>query len=111
MGNTKVELVKDLAEKLKQKLPTEQANAIAEIMMRAESGYYHDFDATIAAPKIQLHMDLLAVSLDDIDKKMQNGDYDDEPPTKEQEEEMFEQIKGTPLEKVFGDLKKKGVKN
>lgn len=89
MGSTKVELVKDLLAKLKQKLPKEQADAIALMAIRAEKGYYHDFDTDLPVPKMQLHADLLTVGLEDIDQKMQNGDYDDEAPTPEQEKELM----------------------
>jgi len=89
MGNTKIDLVKDLESAV---IGEEQLLKVKTIIKNAKDGYYHDFDTLIATPKIQLHFDLLDAGLVEIDKKMQNGDYDDEYPTQEQEKEMFNDL-------------------
>lgn len=81
MGNTKVELVQDL----ENTTPTLERD---EIIQKARAGYYHDFESPYATPKMQLHMDLLAAGLKDIDQQMQNGDYDDESPSPEEEKRL-----------------------
>ncbi len=86
MGSTKKELVQDLENT---EIGNEQHSKVRAIIEKAESGYYHDFDTPIATPKMQLHTDLLDAGLVEIDKKMQNGDYDDESPTPEQEKKML----------------------
>ena len=86
MGSTKIELVQDLENTA---IGNEQHSKVRAIIEKAESGYYHDFDTPIATPKIQLHTDLLDAGLVEIDKKMQDGDYDDELPTPEQEKRML----------------------
>lgn len=93
MGSTKVELVKDLEDAIK--AGKQPAWKIGNIMANAQKGMYHDFDSELATPKMQLHADLLEVGLVEIDQKMQNGDYDDEEPTPEQEREMMQDLLGT----------------
>lgn len=111
MGNTKKDLPEDIVATLymgKREYSEAQIKRADEIVERAKTGYYHDFDSELPAPKMQLHADLLEAGLVEIDQKMQNGDYDDEHATPEQEEEMLEQLKGSPLEKMFRDMMKKG---
>lgn len=92
MGNTKVDLVRDLEEVAQEIMDETTLNKIMRIVRNAERGMYHDFDSELATPKMQLHVDLLAAGLTEIDKKMQNGDYDDESPTSEQEKELMESL-------------------
>ena len=89
MGSTKIELVDDLNKSI---ISNEMFPKVKEIIEKARRGYYHDFDTPIATPKIQLHLDLLDAGLTEIDKKMQNGDYDDESPTPEQEKDMVKSL-------------------
>jgi len=89
MGSTKIELVNDLEKSI---ISNEMYPKVKKIIENARHGYYHDFDTPIATPKTQLHLDLLDAGLTEIDKKMQNGDYDDESPTPEQEKEMFKSL-------------------
>jgi hypothetical protein len=93
MGNTKKDLPEDIVATLylgKSDYSEYQIKKANEIVERAKEGYYHDFDSELETPKIQLHKDLLDAGLVDIDKKMQNGDYDDESPTPEQEARLME---------------------
>lgn len=46
------------------------------IIERCRNGHYHDFASTVAAPKMEMHQDLLALGLTIIDKRMQNGEFD-----------------------------------
>lgn len=95
MGSTKVELVKDLQMALTRHDLTEiQRKSIKVMIQLAKKGHYHDFDTELATPKMALHKDLLSVGLTDIDQKMQNGDYDDEAPTPEQERELMNNLMG-----------------
>lgn len=88
MGNTVIDLVQDLEKKLASPMrPVGELNTknyergIKAIIAYAKIGYYHDFITPLGAPKIELHTHLLQMGLGDIDKKMQNGDYDDESPS------------------------------
>lgn len=47
-----------------------------KIIHRCRTGYYHDFATKIAAPKMEMHKDLLEVGLTDIDNRMQDGEFD-----------------------------------
>jgi hypothetical protein len=47
-----------------------------KIIKRCRNGHYHDFATKVAMPKMEMHNDLLAVGLTDVDKRMQNGDFD-----------------------------------
>ena len=98
-GSTKVELVADLEEALTHIKVPKIANEVFRMIIKAKNGYYHDFDSQLATPKMVLHNDLLALGLVEIDKKMQNGDYDNEAPTKEQEKELFDTLKDEILNK------------
>ena len=77
MGTTLKELVSDLQAKPKS---TERDYLI----ILARSGYYHDFQTELAAPKIQLAVDLMKVGYPDLAEKVKQGAYDDEVPTVEQ---------------------------
>lgn len=83
MGSTTEDLIEDLEKELKYSvlITEEQKAKIPAIIQKAKEGYYHDFQTPIATPKIQLHQDLLDAGLENLDKKMQNGDYDDESPS------------------------------
>lgn len=48
----------------------------AKIIDRCRSGYYHDFASLEAFPKMEMHKDLLALGLTEIDQRMQDGDFD-----------------------------------
>jgi hypothetical protein len=48
----------------------------ALIIKRCRSGHYHDFATQSPTPKMDMHTDLLAVGLSDIDQQMQDGDFD-----------------------------------
>lgn len=47
-----------------------------KIIERCRNGHYHDFATKVATPKMDMHKDLLEVGLVEIDKKMQEGEYD-----------------------------------
>lgn len=89
MGNTKTDLVRDLENSV---ISNEMHPKVRAIIEKAKDGFYHDFDTLIATPKMQLHLDLLDAGLNQIDQKMQNGDYDDEEPTPAQEKEMIDSL-------------------
>ncbi len=82
MGSTRVDLVSDVELAWDtapvRGLTRRKVERIAEIIRKAKLGYYTDFASPLPAPKIALHQDLLAAGLFDIDKKMQNGDYDND---------------------------------
>lgn len=89
MGSTKVELVDDLLkESNRHNLTGEQRRGLTAIIKRAKKGYYHDFESELAMPKSQLNIDLLEIGFTGIAKKMQNGEYDDETPSPEEEERL-----------------------
>lgn len=46
------------------------------IIHRCRNRHYHDFGTTAATPKMDMHMDLLAVGLTDVDQRMQDGEFD-----------------------------------
>lgn len=46
------------------------------IIHRCRTGHYHDFATKAAAPKMEMHADLLAAGLDDVDERMQDGEFD-----------------------------------
>jgi len=85
-GNTKIDLVKDLEN-------TKPSIERDEIIQKAKIGYYHDFESELALPKTQLHLDLVKAGLFDIDKKMQNGDYDNESPSPEENKRLMDLLK------------------
>jgi hypothetical protein len=47
-----------------------------QIIQRCRNGHYHDFATKVATPKMEMHVDLLAVGLTDVDKRMQDGEFD-----------------------------------
>jgi len=94
MGNTKVDLVRDLKVKIVEEDFTEQQiNNIEQLISNAEAGHYHDFESPIEAPKMQLHLDLTMAGLLDIDKKMHQGAYDDESPSPEEARRLMDLMK------------------
>ena len=52
------------------------SEARQNIELRAKAKYYHDFETTLACPKMQLRADLLAAGYDDMAEKVIEGDYD-----------------------------------
>lgn len=46
------------------------------IIHRCHTGHYHDFATKVATPKMDMHTDLLAVGLTDVDERMQDGEFD-----------------------------------
>ncbi len=77
MGSTKVEFVRDLAAA---SVPLRYLDLKAEVLARAQRGHYHDFEITIATPKMALDRDLREMGLIDLADKVRNGDYDEEWP-------------------------------
>lgn len=57
-------------------LETKDSIKYAKIIQRCRSGHYHDFATKAAFPKMDMHKDLLEVGLNDVDKRMQDGDFD-----------------------------------
>lgn len=81
MGSTKVELVNDLLQK-------PESDARDRIIARARAGTYHDYDSEEIAPKMLASLELTDAGFHDLAAKVRNGDYDDETPTLEQQEEL-----------------------
>lgn len=48
----------------------------AKVIARCRDGSYLDFSSPLATPKMQMHADLLEVGLTDVDKRMQDGEFD-----------------------------------
>lgn len=61
---------------LADELETKDAEKYAKVIVRCQNGHYHDFATKSATPKMDMHNDLLAVGLTDVDQRMQNGDFD-----------------------------------
>lgn len=61
-----------LADELEKKDPVKYS----KIIVRCRSGHYHDFATKVAFPKMEMHIDLLEVGLTDVDKRMQDGEFD-----------------------------------
>jgi len=61
-----------LADELESKDPIKYKKIIA----RCRNGHYHDFATKAATPKMDMHTDLLEVGLTEVDKRMQEGDFD-----------------------------------
>jgi hypothetical protein len=57
-------------------LETKDPAKYAKIITRCRNGHYHDFATKASFPKMDMHTDLLEAGLVDIDKRMQNGDFD-----------------------------------
>lgn len=66
---TKTILIEDL-------LTKPQTPARDELIVLARRGVYHDFETTIATPKMQLRRDLLAAGFEDLANKVVEGYYD-----------------------------------
>lgn len=47
-----------------------------KIIDKCRKGYYHDFATKTATPKMDMHRDLLEAGLTDVDKRMQDGEFD-----------------------------------
>jgi hypothetical protein len=47
-----------------------------KIIERCRNGYYHDFATKADSPKMEMHKDLLEVGLTDVDRRMQDGEFD-----------------------------------
>jgi len=62
-----------LIEDLKKQPESPQRNRIIE---RAQIGFYHDFECSIATPKIQLVMDLNDAGFNDMGNDVKQGKYD-----------------------------------
>ncbi len=61
---------------LAKELETKDATKYVKVIKRCRNGHYHDFASKVAMPKMDMHNDLLEVGLTNIDKQMQNGDFD-----------------------------------
>lgn len=61
---------------LAEELEGRDAIKYAKVIQRCRNGHYHDFASKSTFPKIDMHNDLLAVGLTDIDKRMQDGEFD-----------------------------------
>jgi hypothetical protein len=57
-------------------LEAQDSKKYAKIIDRCRSGFYHDFATLTAFPKMEMHHDLLAVGLVDVDRRMQEGEFD-----------------------------------
>lgn len=73
-GDTKTTLVRDLEAK-----PADPVRD--QIIKRAKAGHYHDFDTSLATPKVTLYKHLLSAGFPDLAQKVKDGAYDDERPT------------------------------
>ena len=61
---------------LAKELETKDPVKYKKITERCRNGHYHDFATRIAAPKTEMHVDLLEVGLKDVDERMQDGEFD-----------------------------------
>lgn len=68
--STKTKLVEDLFKKE----PGAYRDALIKL---AKDGYYHDFETTLATPKITLHDDLMRAGYLDLAQNVIDGDYDE----------------------------------
>lgn len=62
--------------KLASELEAKDPDKYGRLIKRCRNGHYHDFATKVATPKMDMHQDLLAVELTDIDKRMQQGEFD-----------------------------------
>lgn len=76
-GDTKTTLVADLEGKPQEYLRD-------KLIARAKAGHYHDFETTLATPKLTLIKHLVGAGYHDLAQKVRDGAYDHEPPTEEQ---------------------------
>jgi hypothetical protein len=95
MGDTKTDLVRDL----EAKGPSRLRDALIE---KARSGHYHDFDSPLPAPKIQLVTELTEAGFMDLASKVMAGDYDNESPSVQQEEEMRASLGPSVFDAIMG---------
>jgi len=72
VGDTAHERLFALATELEAKDPVKYKT----IIERCRNGHYHDFATQVATPKMDMHMDLLAAGLNDVDERMQDGEFD-----------------------------------
>lgn len=75
--STKKELVQELFKIIKADGGHPQAYLIGNIAAQAQKGYYHDFESPLATPKIQLVSDLRGVGLQDLAKRVIDGEFDE----------------------------------
>ena len=75
MGSTKIELVKDLNDYIKLGYP--MSVLLADMAKLAERGYFHDFESPLATTKVDLVFQLRSLGLEDLAKKVINGEYDE----------------------------------
>lgn len=61
---------------LAEELEAKDATKYAKIIAHCRNGHYHDFATKIALPKMDMHHDLLEVGLTEVDKRMQDGEFD-----------------------------------
>jgi hypothetical protein len=101
MGNTKVDLVRDL----KELIP--QSGERDALIAAAERGEFHDFDSDLAAPKLELLKFLTQAGMDAIVEKLKDGAYDDEPPTYDQQMEMRQELGPRMYDAMMGGKPKK----
>jgi hypothetical protein len=71
MGGTKTTLIADLL----RKPPSLKRDGI---IARAKQGYYHDYETSLATPKMTLYAELREAGFRDLAVKARDGDYDDE---------------------------------
>lgn len=95
MGDTRTDLVKDLEQK-------DASPKRDELIEKARSGRYHDFDSELVAPKVACARDLQEAGYSDLVEKVINGDYDDESPTVEQEEDLRHSLGPTLFDMIMG---------
>lgn len=62
--------------KLADELEAKDSAKYQKIIKRCRNGHYHDFASKAATPKMDMHRDLLEVGLIDVDRRMQNGEFD-----------------------------------
>lgn len=70
--SSKTTLVQDLEAK-------PQSRRRDRLIQLARRGHFHDFETSLATPKIELRNALLALGFDDLAQKTIEGAYDDDP--------------------------------
>jgi len=101
LKSTKVDLVRVLVDR-QRKLPKRSMN-IAYVLVRAQSGVYHDWESDLDLPKMQLITDLEACRGHDfaeLIEEIKRGDYDEEP-TVAQIEELRLTVGPEEFDKLF----------
>jgi hypothetical protein len=61
---------------LAKELEAKDAVRYKKIIERCRNGHYHDFATKATFPKMDMHNDLIAVELTDVDSRMQDGEFD-----------------------------------